>query len=115
MPSRGPRSRRIRRSVLPSGSGAGSRIRPEPATRPEPAPPPEREAVPEPVPDAGPTMPPSFAHRRLPSDGVRDRVEAPVDVLYRLLWRRLPVDDPAVVVSGDADRVHAFLTSRLVP
>jgi len=73
------------------------------------------EAVPEPVPDAGPTMPPSFAHRRLPSDGVRDRVEAPVDVLYRLLWRRLPVDDPAVVVSGDADRVHAFLTSRLVP
>jgi len=51
MPSRGPRSRRIRRSVLPSGSGAGSRIRPEPATRPEPAPPPEREAVPELVPE----------------------------------------------------------------
>jgi uncharacterized protein (TIGR03083 family) len=45
---------------------------------------------------------------------VRDRVEAPADVLYRLLWHR-PVDRSAVRVSGDESRVEAFLASRLAP
>jgi uncharacterized protein (TIGR03083 family) len=47
--------------------------------------------------------------------GVRDRVEGPAEVLYRVLWKRTPVDDPALVVTGDRARVLAFLGSRLVP
>jgi uncharacterized protein (TIGR03083 family) len=44
-----------------------------------------------------------------------DRVSAPADVLYRLLWKRYPVDDPAVTLTGDRERLDAFLCSRLVP
>ena len=58
------------------------------------------------------TGPPVVVERRHPS---ADRVEAPADVLYRLLWQRCPVEDPAVSVSGDPARVAAFLGSRLVP
>jgi hypothetical protein len=45
---------------------------------------------------------------------VRDRVEAPAAVLYRLLWRR-PVDTGSVQMSGDQAHVQAFLSSRLAP
>ena len=45
---------------------------------------------------------------------VPDRVEAPAEVLYRLLWHR-PVDESDVRVSGDEGRVRAFLGSRLTP
>ncbi len=58
-----------------------------------------------------PSGPPLVVDRRHPS---ADRVEAPADVLYRLLWKRLSPDDPAVLVSGDVARVRAFLGSRLV-
>lgn len=44
-----------------------------------------------------------------------DRLQAPAEVLYRLLWRRLRLDDGRVNLEGDAARVHAFLASRLVP
>ncbi len=46
---------------------------------------------------------------------MQDRVEAPAEVLYRLLWKRLPVEQADLAVSGDAARVRAFLDSRLVP
>jgi uncharacterized protein (TIGR03083 family) len=59
-----------------------------------------------------PAGPPLVVDRRHPS---ADRVEAPADVLYRLLWKRLPADDPAVRMTGDEARVRAFLASRLVP
>jgi uncharacterized protein (TIGR03083 family) len=58
------------------------------------------------------TGPPLVVARRHPS---ADRVEAPAEVLYRLLWKRCSVDDPAVSISGDRPRVTAFLGSRLVP
>jgi uncharacterized protein (TIGR03083 family) len=47
-----------------------------------------------------------------------DHVEAPADVLYRLLWKRLSLDDEAaadVRLLGDESRLRAFLGSRLVP
>jgi hypothetical protein len=44
-----------------------------------------------------------------------DRVEASADVLYRLLWKRLDLDEADVRVAGDEQRVRAFLGSRLVP
>jgi uncharacterized protein (TIGR03083 family) len=47
--------------------------------------------------------------------GVRDRVEGPVEVLYRMLWKRAPIEDPAVEVIGHRDAVLAFLGSPLVP
>jgi uncharacterized protein (TIGR03083 family) len=46
---------------------------------------------------------------------VRDRVEGPAEVLYRMLWKRVPVEDPALAVTGDRARVLRFLGSRLVP
>ena len=46
---------------------------------------------------------------------VRDRVEGPAEVLYRMLWKRAPVDDPELDIFGDRARVLAFLGSRLVP
>ena len=57
--------------------------------------------------------------RRDPGD-VRDRLEAPAEVLYRLLWHREPAEVAAsggagVRVSGDAERVLAYLGSRLTP
>jgi uncharacterized protein (TIGR03083 family) len=48
-------------------------------------------------------------------DSVRDRVEGPAETLYRMLWKRTPVDDPALEVTGDRPAVQAFLGSRLVP
>ncbi len=56
--------------------------------------------------------PPLVVDRPHPS---ADRVEAPAEVLYRLLWHRLPSTDPSVRVTGDLERVQAFLASRLVP
>jgi uncharacterized protein (TIGR03083 family) len=74
--------------------------------------------------------PPVVAGRRHPS---ADRVEGTAEALYRMLWRRMPgltpVDpggprpDPLAVprvaerfaVHGDAARVSAYLSSRLVP
>lgn len=60
------------------------------------------------VPQAGPPL------LEQDADGVRDRVEAPAEVLYRLLWRR-PVDKGSMRVSGDQAHVQAFLESRLAP
>jgi uncharacterized protein (TIGR03083 family) len=63
-----------------------------------------------------PPLPPTVEHRRTPSVvAVADRVEAPADVLYRLLWKRVGVDEADVRLVGDEDRVRAFLGSRLVP
>ena len=44
-----------------------------------------------------------------------DRLEAPAEVLYRLLWRRAVLDEAAARVDGDEARIRAFLGSRLVP
>jgi len=58
--------------------------------------------------------PPSVQHRRTPGTAVPDRVEAPADALYRLLWHRSTAPaEPSIV--GDEDRVRAFLGSRLTP
>ncbi len=67
------------------------------------------------APTAGPPV-----VRRLGVDGrtevvaVADRVEAPAEVLYRLLWHR-PVEPATLHLSGDPERVRAFLASRLTP
>jgi uncharacterized protein (TIGR03083 family) len=60
------------------------------------------------------TLVPSVEHRTSPGATV-DRVEASADVLYRLLWKRLDLDEADVRVAGDEQRVRAFLGSRLVP
>jgi hypothetical protein len=57
---------------------------------------------------------PRLEQRASSAEGVRDRVEGPADVLYRMLWHR-PVDTAAVRISGDETRVRAFLASRLTP
>lgn len=44
-----------------------------------------------------------------------DVVVAPAPVLLQVLWKRLPADDPALHVTGDADRVLQFLRGRLTP
>jgi len=62
------------------------------------------------VPQAGP---PLLEHVR-DADHVRDVLEAPVDVLYRLLWHR-PAERTSVRFRGDESRVEAFLGSRLAP
>jgi len=59
--------------------------------------------------------PPSAQTVKPVPHSVRDRVEGPADVLYRMLWKRTPVDDPALEVTGDRDGILAFLGSRLVP
>jgi uncharacterized protein (TIGR03083 family) len=59
--------------------------------------------------------PPTVEQVGTVGSGVRDHVAAPADVLYRLLWKRAPADDPALEVTGDRARVLAFLGSRLVP
>jgi len=61
-----------------------------------------------------PSLPPSVERRASPVAHVADRVEAPADVLYRLLWKRLALDESGVRISGDEGRVRGFLTSRLV-
>jgi uncharacterized protein (TIGR03083 family) len=63
------------------------------------------------VPQAGP---PRLEQRASRAEGVRDRVQAPADVLYRMLWRR-PVDRASVRMSGEESRINAFLESRLAP
>ncbi len=63
------------------------------------------------VPQDGPPLLESVGPSR---PEVRDRVEAPVEVLYRLLWRR-PVDRDLLTLRGDPARVEAFLGSRLAP
>jgi uncharacterized protein (TIGR03083 family) len=60
-------------------------------------------------------LPPSVERRRVSAEAVQDRVTGTADVLLRLLWKRLPVDDREVHVDGDAARVRAYLTSPLVP
>ena len=47
-------------------------------------------------------------------DGV-DLLEGPADVLFRVLWKRAPVDHPGLRVQGSEERVRRFLGSRLVP
>jgi uncharacterized protein (TIGR03083 family) len=62
------------------------------------------------VPQTGPPL----LEQTVAARDVRDLVEAPADVLYRLLWHR-PVDRSSVRVHGDESRVEAFLASRLAP
>ena len=62
-----------------------------------------------------PDLTPSVEHRRSATDAVADRVEAPAEVLYRMLWKRLAVEDAGLRVSGDEQRVRDFLASRHVP
>jgi uncharacterized protein (TIGR03083 family) len=62
-----------------------------------------------------PTLSPSVEHRTSPVAHVEDRVEAPADVLYRMLWKRLAPEDPDVRICGDQGRVRGFLGSALVP
>jgi uncharacterized protein (TIGR03083 family) len=83
--------------------------RPRPEASPVPAQPGPGGMVPLPS--------PVVEHRRssVPAGGVADRVEAPADVLYRLLWKRADPDADGVRILGDATRVRAFLGSRLVP
>ncbi|CAN5633362.1 maleylpyruvate isomerase family mycothiol-dependent enzyme [soil metagenome] len=73
--------------------------------------------APQPRSPSTPSVPPSIelGAARGPTP---DRVEAPADVLYRLLWKRLSLDDESAAdarVLGDEGRVRAFLDSRLVP
>ena len=63
------------------------------------------------VPQAGPPLLEQAAR----AADVRDRVEAPAEVLYRMLWKRAPIDDPELEIVGDRARVLTFLGSRLVP
>jgi len=60
-------------------------------------------------------LPPSVERRRVLAEAVEDRVSAPAEVLFRLLWKRLLVEDREVHVDGDVTRVHAYLSSPLVP
>ena len=77
-----------------------------------------------------PTPPPVVTRGPAVPADVTDRVEAPAEVLYRLLWKRLAIDDAMDAVdavdaggtgdtgtrlSGDEARVRAFLASPLVP
>ena len=54
--------------------------------------------------------PPLVVDRRHPRS---DQVSGPAEALYRALWKRGPRD--GLTISGDVDRVNAFLDSRLVP
>jgi uncharacterized protein (TIGR03083 family) len=62
-----------------------------------------------------PDAEPSVERGTSVAPSIDDRVAGRADVLYRLLWKRLAPDDPAVVIGGDRDRVLGFLGSRLVP
>lgn len=44
-----------------------------------------------------------------------DAVEAPSSVLLKMLWRRVPVDDPRIRLHGNEARLRRFLDSRLTP
>ena len=65
--------------------------------------------------EAAPDRPPTVEHRRTPQVAAADRVEATAEVLYRLLWKRVDVDEAGVHLGGDEQRVRGFLGSRLVP
>lgn len=54
--------------------------------------------------------PPRVVDRRHPG---ADQVAAPAAVLYQVLWGRRPLSD--LTLTGDTDRIQAFLASRLVP
>lgn len=54
--------------------------------------------------------PPLVVDRRHPRS---DQVAGPADALYRALWKRGPRD--GLTITGDVDRVTAFLDSPLVP
>ncbi len=71
---------------------------------------PEQARTTTPRPD--PHGPPFVVERVHP---LADKVEAPADVLFKLLWKRLPADDPRVRVSGDRPRVEAFFASPVTP
>jgi uncharacterized protein (TIGR03083 family) len=66
--------------------------------------------------DSAPSPPPAVQHFRggHAADVAAERVEAPAGVLYQALWHRR-VDERALQVRGSSARVHAFLSSRLVP
>jgi uncharacterized protein (TIGR03083 family) len=65
--------------------------------------------------DRVPVPSPTVEHRRTTATTAPDRVVAPADVLYRVLWKRLDLDEAGTTISGDEARVRAFLGSRLVP
>jgi uncharacterized protein (TIGR03083 family) len=59
-----------------------------------------------------PDLPPTVDRGSAGVGDVADRVEARADMLYRALWHR---EAGALRISGDRDRVRAFLASRLTP
>jgi uncharacterized protein (TIGR03083 family) len=62
-----------------------------------------------------PAAPPAVERRTRPAvEAGGDRLEAPADVLYRLLWKR-ETDTGAIRILGDHARIEAFLASRLTP
>jgi uncharacterized protein (TIGR03083 family) len=101
--------------LLASDTGRAWTLTPRPAPPPVgPVPPQPRGSVGEPAP-ASAEGPPLVVDRQHPA---ADLVAAPAAVLYRLLWKRIPVGDapedvPGVDVHGDLTRVRAFLGSRL--
>lgn len=61
-------------------------------------------------------LPRSPAPRVVPDlAGAPARVEAPADVLFRLLWGRASPDDPAVTYAGSSEIAHRFLRGPLTP
>ncbi len=105
---------RLERPLALTATDTGDTWTVSPRPRPDPAP-----LVPAQAGPAGTVPPPTplVEHRRTtaPSPEVEDRVEAPADVLYRLVWKRLDADAEGVRIVGDDARVRAFLGSRLVP
>ncbi|MGZ4444690.1 MAG: maleylpyruvate isomerase family mycothiol-dependent enzyme [Nocardioidaceae bacterium] len=77
--------------------------------------------TPRPVPPSGApgaSRPPSYAGPPLVVERLHpaaDRITAPADVLYRLLWKRVAADDPTITRTGDLTRLDAFLASPLTP
>ncbi|NUR05626.1 MAG: maleylpyruvate isomerase family mycothiol-dependent enzyme [Nocardioidaceae bacterium] len=106
----------LERPVLVSASDTGDAWLVSPQPRREPPP-----LVPEqpsgPVEAASPRAPTVVRGRpALERSGAAvEALSAPADVLYRLLWKRLPLEESGLVVEGDDARVRAFLGSRLVP
>jgi uncharacterized protein (TIGR03083 family) len=86
-------------------TGRAWTLTPRPAAPEAHVPPQPRSAE-----DASGTGPPLVVDRRHPH---ADRVSGPAAALYLALWRRAPYDQLAR--SGDAARIDAFLSSRLVP
>jgi uncharacterized protein (TIGR03083 family) len=98
-------------SVVAEDTGRAWTVSPRPV-EPDPAapvPPQPRGSAAEAAP-ARFDGPPRVADRRHPQ---ADRISAPAEVLYRVLWKRAPVDQ--LTLTGDESRLRAFLDSRLVP